>query len=281
MSARDWSLFEVEATISSYLTMLTKELKGEIYNKTAHRHQLQNLLHDRSDAAIEKKHQNISAVLTELGIPYIRGYKPLYNYQRLLFDIVADSINNSKGIVDAIEIDFNTTINIPTVEDILTILEEPPKPSMVKEELAPYQTVTRKPVKINYLEKECRNQKLGNAGEEFVLRYEKARLIHHSKESLSDKIELVSSYNDAAGFDIRSFDIDGCDRFIEVKTTTCGKEFPFYLTHNEVTISKKLTEKYFLYRLFNFREKPGLYQLKGALTETCNMKPRTYVASVM
>jgi hypothetical protein len=35
---------------------------------------------------VEFKHQNISAVLEELGLPWIPGYKPKRNYQRALLD---------------------------------------------------------------------------------------------------------------------------------------------------------------------------------------------------
>lgn len=281
MSTRDWSPSEVEATVASYMSMLNAELRGEPYNKSEHRRNLQALLNDRSDGAIEMKHQNISAILVSLEMPYIRGYKPLYNYQKRLYDRVADIVNNDQKIVQAIDIELDKKISIPTIKDILTILEDPPKASSVKEELVSYGT-GRKPFKINYLQKECRNQKLGQTGELFVLNYEKARLIHCGQENLSDKVEHIALYDDTAGFDIRSFDDNGKDRFIEVKTTTCGKEFPFYLSHREVKTSQNLTEHYFLYRLFNFSEKkPGMYQLQGALERTCNLKPVSFIASVI
>jgi len=86
--AEDWSRQEVEATVEDYFAMLHAELRAEPFNKTQHRRHLASLLRARSDGAIERKHQNISAVLIELGFPYIQGYKPLSNYQQLLFDVV-------------------------------------------------------------------------------------------------------------------------------------------------------------------------------------------------
>ena len=38
----------------------------------------------RTASAIEYKHQNISAALIGLGLPYIDGYKPASNFQALL-----------------------------------------------------------------------------------------------------------------------------------------------------------------------------------------------------
>ena len=58
--AGDWSEFEVEAVITDYFAMLLKELRGEEYNKTAHRHALAKLLDDRSDGSVEFKHQVIN-----------------------------------------------------------------------------------------------------------------------------------------------------------------------------------------------------------------------------
>ena len=54
---------------------------------------LKPLLQGRSDPSIERKHQNISAVLLEMGLPFIDGYKPLRNYQRpLLPAVVAEAV---------------------------------------------------------------------------------------------------------------------------------------------------------------------------------------------
>lgn len=64
--------------------MLAHELRGEPYSKREHNRRLQAVLMARSAGAIEFKHQNISAVMIELGFPYIDGYKPRGNYQELL-----------------------------------------------------------------------------------------------------------------------------------------------------------------------------------------------------
>ncbi len=72
---RDWSEFEVEAVVADYFAMLLKELRGEQYSKTQHSRALMKLLDGRSDGSVEFKHQNISAILIELGYPYIEGYR--------------------------------------------------------------------------------------------------------------------------------------------------------------------------------------------------------------
>lgn len=85
----DWRQSEVELVVSDYLAMLMLELAGQPFNKTAHRRQLQQRLPGRSSGSIEFKHANISAVMLELGYPYIRGYQPRSNFQRsVLVDAV-------------------------------------------------------------------------------------------------------------------------------------------------------------------------------------------------
>jgi len=79
---KHWSDSEVEAAVADYFRMLRLELTGQKYNKTNHRRALIEQLDNRSEGSVELKHQNISAVLIEMGIPYLDGYKPRFNYQR-------------------------------------------------------------------------------------------------------------------------------------------------------------------------------------------------------
>src|SRR6266550_3483094 len=88
----DWSKIEVEAAVADYLEMLALELRGEPFNKAEHNRDLARMLNGRTRGSIERKHQNISAVLIELGYPYIDGYKPLRNYQQLLRNVVEERL---------------------------------------------------------------------------------------------------------------------------------------------------------------------------------------------
>jgi hypothetical protein len=69
--AADWSLAEAEAIASDYFSMLERELRSEAYSKTEHRRRLKERLPGRTDGSIERKHQNISAILIESGFPYV------------------------------------------------------------------------------------------------------------------------------------------------------------------------------------------------------------------
>ncbi len=262
--------------------MLRLELTGHKYNKTEHRRTLMEQLNRRSDGSVELKHQNISAVLIEMGIPYIDGYKPRFNYQRsLLPAAVADYLKNNPQFQQLFAADSEAKPHVPTVEDFLAAWEEPPAPA---DRTIPAVAESRpiyNPGGINYLEREARNQSLGEAGEQFVVNFERARLIRTGKESLADRIEQVSAVAEpSAGFDVRSFEEDGSDRFIEAKTTKYGKNTPFFVTSNEVRFSREHASSYYLYRLFKFRDSPRLFTLHGYVEDRCILEPSEFIAKL-
>ena len=277
----DWSREEVEAIIADYFAMLEAELSGWSYSKAQHRRLLVPLLKGRSEQSIEFKHANISAVLIKLGFPYICGYKPRSNYQGLLQEVVEDRLTKSKGLVDLAAIDVDKAATVPYVDDILRVLTEPPKLETHWSEIAEpeFRYVRRA---VNYLEREARNRQLGVAGEQFVVDFERARLIKAGQEKLAGKVEhIAESRGDGEGFDVLSFECSGAERLVEVKTTRYGRETPFFVSQNELVVSQSRSEQYYVYRLFEFRKAPRLFTLRGALSATCHLSPFTYYARVV
>ena len=67
-----WTRQEIEAIVADYLEMLMTELAGGTFVKAEHNRVLQALT-GRSHGSIEYKHQNISAVMAEFGLPFIKG----------------------------------------------------------------------------------------------------------------------------------------------------------------------------------------------------------------
>ena len=278
----DWQQAEVEAVVADYLAMLRQEILRQPYNKTEHNTGLQRLV-DRSRGSIEFKHNNISAVLRDLGHPWISGYKPRSNYQALLFDVVAERIGRDQKLRIAVEADVASPVQVPAVKDLLKCLEPPPEPEQPVIDLPAAAELSHghRVTPANYLERESANRILGRAGEEFVLEFERLRLIQSGREKLAQRIEHVSaSGDDGAGFDIRSFEENGRDRLIEVKTTAYAKGTPFFVSRNEVSVSQQRKNEYFLYRLFKFREDPRLFTLRGDLNKVCRLRAESYSARV-
>jgi hypothetical protein len=278
MSGKDWSRQEVEATVQDYLSMLGSWLAGTPFNKAAHRRALQPLLDDRSEDAIEYKYRNISAVLVDANFAYIPGLAPLFNYQALLAEVVADRLPQSKLLLELAAADADAPIVVPEVDDILAILAErpksPPLPSTARESRR-----THIRLNTNYMQREAENRSLGTAGEQFVLNFERARLIHAGRELLASMIEHTAVMRgDFEGYDILSFEESGAERLIEVKTTKCGLDTPFFVSRNEVSVSGARASQYQLYRLFEFKSAPRLYTLPGSIAATCSLLPDSFLA---
>lgn len=275
--ARDWSQSEVEACVADYLQMLTLELMGQSYSKTAHRNALRQLLNDRSDSSVEMKHRNISAVLLELGCPHVIGYKPLNNYQQRLFDTIERYLQRNSMFDEAAIAAVEQPATVPTLVDYSLVDEDPPIPKHVGEPVAKY--IPRfTAIKRDYLVLESRNRSLGNAGERFVLEYENQRLYALGKKTLADRVEQVSTtQGDGLGFDILSFEESGEERLIEVKTTAFARETPFHVTRTELACSEH-RENFHLYRVFEFRKSPRMFQLPGLISNHCHLDPVSFVA---
>src|ERR1700677_4006882 len=84
---KPWRDDELDAIIADYFSMLDAELSGRSYVKSRHSAALMEQI-GRTHRSVEFKHQNISAVLDELGMPWIPGYKPKRNYQAAIFDAI-------------------------------------------------------------------------------------------------------------------------------------------------------------------------------------------------
>jgi len=274
-----WDWLECEAIVQDYFIMLKQELAGEQFNKSEHRRNLKPKLNNRNDGAIEFKHQNISAVLLELGQPYIQGYKPAFNYQSQLKQVVLAHLAGNQSELDYIldsalvdvpsqlpEIEWESVIDLEIPEKIMNV-QEPQRKYLAR--------------KTNYNERESRNRKLGERGEAFVIEYERYRLNRCNRSDLASEVEWSSSeYGDGLGYDVRSFDAErDKELFIEVKTTNRGKYQPFFISDNEVEFSREKSKQYSLYRVFDFMNQARIYQLRGAVDQHVHLQPKNFRAS--
>lgn len=142
------------------------------------------------------------------GIPTTR------NYQALLAEIVYGRVLADRELAAMAEQEVQAAASIRPVSEILDRIDDPPEPvelkyPLLKERLkVPGNRRTR----INYFELESQNSSLGRAGEEFIVRFEQARLQQLGKDALADRVEHIAvTEGDGAGFDIRSFEPDGTE----------------------------------------------------------------------
>jgi hypothetical protein len=281
--ADDWSAEEVAATVADYFDMLARELRGEPYSKRDHNRRLQQLLRGRSAGAIEFKHQNISAILIEEGFPPIDGYKPRVNYQdRLRHEVVARLLADAPlaaAAAAAVAADVREVpLDRPLDDIVVPVPTAGPRGNRLLERagLAPVPRLG-----VNYLEREAKNVSLGRAGELFVLDCEHRRLWEAGARHLAERIEHVAStQGDGLGFDISSFDPDGSERLIEVKTTGFGPLTPFFASKREVTVSDERADSFRLYRVFRFRTEPQMFVIPGPIRHGCLLEPVQFRATL-
>lgn len=96
-------------------------------------------------------------------------------------------------------------------------------------------------------------QKIGLAGEKLIMKSEKKKLRDAKRMDLAKKIIHVSQkLGDGAGYDILSYDVDGSEILIEVKTTLKGKKAGFFITANEFDCARHHRENYKIYRIYEF-----------------------------
>jgi len=134
--------------------------------------------------------------------------------------------------------------------------------------------------KFNPVERDFRNRKLGREGEELVFHFERQRLRLQNRDDLSKKVKWISQEaGDGAGYDILSFDHQGNERLLEVKTTVGSDITPFYITRNELSLSSERPEAFRLCRVFDFSMRPQMFELAPPLDNFVHLSPLSYEAS--
>lgn len=285
MAQKNWSDGEIHAIVDDYFDMLRHELAGLRYNKSEHRRVLMETI-DRSDGSIERKHMNISAVMTVLGLPYIKGYQPHRHYQRALFEAVETHLNQNRELYSSLtgeDIVPQSPSGEPLSESNLEFDEAPPSSEMSEPNLS--EGIRRIVHRFEPpAERDARNRKLGKAGEERVFEFEKRRLYDIGRKDLSVRVCWVArDKGDGYGYDILSFagvgDQAERERWLEIKTTTGPKITPFFITRNELSVSGQRPDIFRIIRLYDFGPQARAYCLKPPLEKRVTLSPTIYSAT--
>lgn len=158
------------------------------------------------------------------------------------------------------------------------LVEQPPVDSVVQ--LPADRGRPRLPRKIDFASRDESNRRLGRAGEQWALAFEQQRLAQEGLADLFSRVDWVSDrLGDGAGFDILSYESATQPRYIEVKTTNGGYTSAFVISRNELEFSQEVAEQFFLYRLFQFREAPAMYMLRGDVSRHVHLEAIDYRAS--
>ncbi|MES3004788.1 MAG: DUF3883 domain-containing protein [Patescibacteria group bacterium] len=167
-------------------------------------------------------------------------HETLTNYQGLIdeknnYDFVTNPIrdlSNKDRLIIFKQI--NEKLALPEIGDIVPKIITP---KMIKKVNKIGKTKSKKQnkKKIDYLARESRNQLVGLHAELVVFNYESKKLISNGRLDLSQQVAHESLTDDSLGYDLKSFELDGTEKHIEVKAVK-GKPstFSFYISKNEL-----------------------------------------------
>jgi hypothetical protein len=115
------------------------------------------------------------------------------------------------------------------------------------------------------------SRKVGDAGERIVVRHEQERLARIGRQDLADRVRCHAQEKEFLGWDITSFNEDGEEIFIEVKSSIGKRVSCVNLTGNEWDAARKLERQDHYY----------IYVVTGALSSIPNIErlrnPASYV----
>ena len=164
----DWTRDEVEAIVADYFVMLQAELSGQPYSKAEHNRGLQRRI-GRNKGSIEFKHQNISAVLVNFRQPFIAGYLPRQNYQKLLEQAVLEWLSTEprffERLADGPVLMPRARPAIETGVRVTSLIEKPPDGAV---DVDPGEAVERSArfYRTDFVRRDAENRQLGRLGEE-------------------------------------------------------------------------------------------------------------------
>lgn len=268
----DWTQPEIDLVVSDYFTMRAQYLRGETPVKVRHYEAIMKAT-GRTKGSVESKYMNISATLERLSLPWLKGYAPLRNFQGALLSSVEKFVAKEwNEEVDPLLLP-NTAYEIGQ----LFVDQAPEIGEPIISSNAELERIARK---FDPALRDERNRKTGLAGEKRVLNSEIARLIAEGHPELAKKVTWVSQeLGDGAGYDILSFDQNGAERFLEVKTTVGHKRTPFFLSRNERDFAEEASERFRIFRLYEWGKEPKAFLIKPPLENSLILEPTAYRAS--
>jgi hypothetical protein len=267
---KPWRDDELDAIVADYFEMLAAEVSGRPYVKSRHGKALMARI-GRTHRSVEFKHQNISAVLDELGMTWIQGYRPKRNYQNAIFDAIDRYLSRHPDLLE------QAPAEPPVVapEEVFV-----PVPVLAAESAPLPEGLRRLVRKFDPVERDHRNRLLGKAGEEFVLEVERRRLGAAERGDLARRVRWVAAEDgDGAGYDVLSFDFNGQQRLLEVKTTNGAARTPFFLTRNEKDLAAERPAEWRIYRVHLFATKPRIFTISPPIERSATLRAETWCVS--
>ncbi|MEG9861858.1 MAG: DUF3883 domain-containing protein [Parvularculales bacterium] len=210
-----------------------------------------------------QKHFEINESQKQLIVKKIVFHGPWSSYARPILEQF--SLNHNRATYELSIVDKPLTTTHETIvhffiflgllyqKDNHLIVVNKKYARLVYELTADRKAVTEQQLERNLME----NKKLGAQAEVAVVQFEKERLIKLGNKMQAELVRRISIINEAAGYDVESFDGDSdnifANRLIEVKASREDK-VRFYWTKNERNVAEAKGDTYWIYMLKNFEE---------------------------
>jgi len=268
----DWTAGQIAVVVANYFLMLAQDRSGAKLNKADLYRRLSPEV-GRSVKSIEWKLRNVSAVLEKLGIAWIPGLVPAHNHQDALVEAVGEQLKLHPEILkDPVSVMPRfTSAGLPILVDPPAFLNSGPDNETP--------ALRRLAERYDPAERDEFNRSLGRAGEQMVIEFERKRLRQAGRDDLAGDIRWVSDLDgDHLGYDIQSFDLDGRQSLLEVKTTNGHARTRFWLSRNQCEVAASNPETYRVRRVFHFRNGAQMFDISTPLEAGLWLTPEKYVA---
>ena len=134
----------------------------------------------------------------------------------------------------------------------------------------------------DFLELNKRKQSLGKFGEMLIVNDEATKL---KNLGINEIVEHSSvEIGDGIGYDIKSFDKDGREIYIEVKTTKANASDHFHLSKSENNFGSSKRDRYYIYRVYCLDIIKATYKVKiyrfDEVLQLFNFEPQDYLLTL-
>lgn len=151
------------------------------------------------------------------------------------------------------------------------------------EELLPPESFFSTPRKIDWDALNKTRKLHGDLGEVFVYDLEKNYLMKIGRSDLAEKVKHVATEGDGHGYDIKSFNKDGSEKYIEVKATNSSIGSSFNLSKNEFNFLQthlNNTVVYHVHNVNNERETTVVVYPASSVVNSPDISPSGYVVKM-
>ena len=250
-SGREWTGADLAVVVGDYVAQLEKTLAGKPVDRSAHDRSVR-FVTGKADMPILWKQGEISAVLSLIGLPILRGQPPRWSYDTPLLEAVEDQLAAKPALLAA-AVRPNALFAAPSAVPLIEAA--PPRPMPMDAQMV------RVIQRFDMSTREAEDRFLRGLGVASVVAHEARRLSDRGRPDLAARVRPARE-GDPDGCDVIAFGQDESPRLIVVKTTLSGDVSPFGLTHAEFALSESHPEAFRIRRVYDLLGEARFYRIK-------------------